>query len=56
MNYILIFENEEGQKESVEIVGILQVFNKIKINLQRIKKNSFKITLIKNIGNFSTLK
>ena len=53
MKYILIFENEKGQKESVEIVGILQVFNKIKINLQRIKKNGFKITLIKNFGNLS---
>ena len=53
MNYTLIFENKQGQMESLDIAGILPVFNQIKINLQRIKKNDFKITLIKNEGNIS---
>ena len=53
MNYILIFENKQGQTESIDIVGVLQVFNHIKINLQRIKKNDLKIKLIQNDGNLS---
>ena len=53
MKYILIFENEQGQTRSIDIVGVLQVFNQIKINLERIKKNDLKITLIKNDGNLS---
>ena len=53
MNYTLIFENKQGQMETTEIVGILQVFNQIKINLQRIKKNDLKIKLIQNDGNLS---
>ena len=53
MNYILIFENKQGQTESIDIVGVLQVFNHIKINLQKIKNNGIKITLIKNDGNLS---
>ena len=53
MNYILIFENKQGQTESIDIVGVLEVFNHIKINLQRIKNNGIKITLIKNYNNLS---
>lgn len=53
MNYTLIFENKEGQMESLDIAEILLVFNQIKINLQRIKKNDLKITLIKNDANIS---
>ena len=53
MKYILIFENEQGQTRSIDIVGVLQVFNQIKINLQRIKKNDLKIKLIQNDGNLS---
>jgi hypothetical protein len=53
MNYTLIFEDKKGKMEITEIVGILQVFNQIKINLQRIKKNDLKIKLIQNDGNLS---
>ena len=53
MKYILIFENEQGQTRSIDIVGVLQVFNQIKINLQRINKNDLKIKLIQNDGNLS---
>ncbi len=53
MNYTLIFENKQGQTESIDIVGVLEVFNHIKINLQRIKNNGIKITLIKNYNNLS---
>ena len=53
MNYTLIFEDKKGKMETTEIVGILQVFNQIKINLQRIKKNDLKIKLIQNDGNLS---
>ena len=53
MNYTLIFENKQGQMESLDIAGILQVFHQIKINLQRIKKNDYKIKLIQNDGNLS---
>ena len=53
MNYTLIFEDKKGRMETTEIVGILQVFNQIKINLQRIKKNDLKIKLIQNDGNLS---
>ena len=53
MNYTLIFEDKKGQIESIDIVGVLQVFNQIKINLQRIKKNDLKIKLIQNDGNLS---
>ena len=53
MNYTLIFEDKKGKMETTEIAGILQVFNQIKINLQRIKKNDLKIKLIQNDGNLS---
>ena len=53
MNYTLIFEDKKGQTETTEIVGILQVFNQIKINLPRIKKNDLKIKLIQNDSNLS---
>lgn len=53
MNYTLIFENKQGQMESLDIAGILPVFNQIKINLPRIKKNDLKIKLIQNDGNLS---
>ena len=53
MNYTLIFEDKKGEMETTEIVGILQIFNQIKINFQRIKKNDLKITLIQNDGNLS---
>ena len=53
MNYTLIFEDKKGKMETTEIAGILQVFNQIKINLQRIKKNDYKIKLIQNDGNLS---
>ena len=53
MNYTLIFEDKKGKMETTEIVGILKVFNQIKINLPRIKKNDLKIKLIQNDGNLS---
>ena len=53
MNYTLIFEDKKEKRESKDIQFILEVFNQIKINLERIKKNDLKITLIKNDGNLS---
>ena len=53
MNYTLILENKTKKMETTEIVGILQVFHQIKINLPRIKKNDLKIKLIQNDGNLS---
>ena len=53
MNYTLIFEDKKENTQSKDIQFILEVFNQIKINLERIKKNDLKITLIKNDGNLS---
>ena len=53
MNYTLIFEDKKEKRESKDIQFILEVFNQIKINLERIKKNDLKITLIKNDDNLS---
>ena len=47
--YTLIFEDKNGNTETIEIQSyILLVFHKIKLNLQRIKKDDLQITLIKN--------
>ena len=53
MNYTLIFQDKKENTQSKDIQFILEVFNQIKINLERIKKNDLKITLIKNDGNLS---
>jgi hypothetical protein len=53
MNYTLIFEDKKGSSTSIEMQYILLIFNQIKINFQRIKKNDLKITLIQNDGNLS---
>jgi len=53
MNYTLIFEDTKGSSTSIEMQYILLIFNEIKINFQRIKKNDLKITLIQNDGNLS---
>jgi hypothetical protein len=53
MNYTLIFEDNKEKTQSKDIQFILEVFNQIKINLQRIKKNDLKIKLIQNDGNIS---
>jgi hypothetical protein len=46
--YTLIFEDKIGNIEGVEIQSILLVFDRIKMNLQRLKKDGLQITLIKN--------
>lgn len=46
--YTLIFEDKNGNAETIEMQYILLVFHKIKLNLQRIKKDDLQITLIKN--------
>lgn len=46
--YTLIFEDKNGNTETIEIKYILLVFDRIKLNLQRLKKYNLKITLIKN--------
>ena len=46
--YTLIFEDKNGNAETIEIQYIFLVFDIIKLNLQRIKKNDLKITLIDN--------
>jgi len=46
--YTLIFEDKNGNAETVEIQCILLVFDRILLNLQRIKKDGLQITLIKN--------
>ena len=53
MNYTLIFEDKKENTQLKDIQFILEVFNQIKINLQRIKKNDLKIKLIQNDGNLS---
>ena len=53
MNYTLIFDDTKGSSTSIEMQYILLIFNEIKINFKRIKKNDLKITLIKNDGNLS---
>ena len=53
MNYTLIFQDKKENTQSKDIQFILEVFNQIKINLERIKKNDLKITLIKNDDNLS---
>ena len=53
MNYTLIFENKEQNTQTKDIQFILEVFNRIKINLPTIKKYDYKITLLKNDGNIS---
>jgi hypothetical protein len=53
MNYTLIFEDKEQNTQTTDIQFILEVFNQIKINLPKIKKYDYKITLLKNEGNIS---
>ena len=53
MNYTLIFEDKEENTQTKDIQFILEVFNQIKINLPKIKKYDYKITLLKNDGNIS---
>ena len=47
-NYTLIFEDKNGNTETIEIQYILLVFDRIKLNLQRLKKYNLQITLIQN--------
>jgi hypothetical protein len=46
--YTLIFEDKNGSAETIEMQYLLLVFDIIKLNLQRIKKDGLKITLIDN--------
>jgi hypothetical protein len=46
--YTLIFEDKNGNAETIEMQYVLLVFDIIKLNLQRIKKDGLKITLIDN--------
>ena len=46
--YTLIFEDKIGRSETIEMQYILLVFDKIKSNLRRLKKDGLQITLIKN--------
>jgi hypothetical protein len=46
--YTLIFEDKNGNTETIEIQYVLLVFDRIKLNLQRLKKDGLQITLIKN--------
>ena len=46
--YTLIFEDKNGNTETIEIQYILLVFDRIKLNLRRLKKYNLQITLIKN--------
>ena len=46
--YSLIFEDKIGRSETIEMQGILLVFDRIKLNLRRLKKDDLQITLIKN--------
>jgi hypothetical protein len=47
-NYTLIFEDKKGNAETIEMQYVLLVFDIIKLNLQRVKKDGLKITLIDN--------
>ena len=46
--YTLIFEDKIGNAETIEMQYILLVFDRIKLNLRRLKKDGLQITLIKN--------
>ena len=47
--YTLFFEDKNGNTETIEMqYNILLVFDRIKLNLQRLKKDGLQITLIKN--------
>ena len=50
--YTLIFEDKNGNTETIEmqfpLFNILLVFDRIKLNLQRLKKDGLQITLINN--------
>jgi hypothetical protein len=46
--YTLIFEDKIGNVEGVEMQSILLIFDRIKLNLQILKKDGLKITLIDN--------
>jgi hypothetical protein len=46
--YTLIFKDKNGYAETTEMQSILLVFDRIKLNLERLKKNGMQITLIKN--------
>ena len=46
--YTLIFEDKIGRSETIEMQHILLVFDRIKLNLQRLKKDGLQITLIHN--------
>ena len=47
-NYTLIFENKNGNTETIEMQYILLVFDRIKLNLRRLKKDGLQITLLMN--------
>lgn len=53
MNYTLIFEDKKGNTQTWEVLYITTVFYKIEKNLEAIKINDLKITLLKNDGKTS---
>ncbi len=49
--YTLIFEDKNGNTETIEMQGILLVFDRIKLNLPRLKKDNLQIIIkTKNYG------
>jgi len=53
MNYTLIFEDKKENTQTWEVLYITTVFYKIEKNLEAIKINDLKITLLKNDGKTS---
>jgi hypothetical protein len=49
--YTLIFEDKNGNTETIEMQSILLVFDRIKLNLPRLKKDNLQIIIkTKNYG------
>ena len=46
--YTLILKDKNGNTETIEMQNILLVFDRIKLNLRRLKKDGLQITLIHN--------
>ena len=46
--YTLILKDKNGNTETIEMQYILLVFDRIKLNLRKLKKDGLQITLIKN--------
>ena len=43
--YTLIFEDKNGNTETIEMESILLVFDRIKLNLPRLKKDNLQIII-----------